>query len=133
MKNILILLIMCLMTLGLSAQVSYDYAISTDTLTNADTVYVTMGKTYTAVGTLECGCTISNISGTTAGAARMQVSHNPAGTNFVNIGTDTIAITTGTNGLLAKTLNGYKGRLEIITTGTHSTQVVTGCTYKKSL
>lgn len=131
MKNIIF---MTLMMIGatLSAQVSYDYITSTDTLTNAETVYVTMGKTYTAAGTLECGCNVTQLSGTAGGYALLQTSHSPAGSNYVDINTDTLTLADATSSAISATLNGYKGRLKIVTSGTQSTKVVTGCTYKKT-
>jgi hypothetical protein len=118
--------------LGASAQVNFDYITSTDTLTNAATYYVTLGKTYTQAGTVECGCTATNLSGTTAATALIQVSHSPAGTNFVDANTDTLTIANGTASVTSATLNGYKARLKVVGSGTQSTKIVTGCTYKKA-
>ena len=132
MKHISFIVCFLLASFIAKSQVNYDYISSTDTLTNADTVYVTLGKNYYAVGTVECGVTTTNISGTSAGQMRLQVKHSPAGSNWVNVGTDTLALTTGTFNAISCTLNGYNARLRIISTGTQSTQAVTGCTYKKA-
>lgn len=131
MKN-KILFILMIASMSLSAQVSYDYVASTDTLTNADTVYVTMTKDYLWQGTVECGCSVTQLSGTSGGNARLQVNHSTVGTNWVNAGTDTLAVSSGAISAISTSLNGYRARLRIITTGTQSTKAVTTCTYKRT-
>lgn len=64
---------------------------STDTLTNADTVYISLPTAtggYYAVG---IQAVVSKVSGTVAGTAIIQGSLD--GTNYVDIGTDTLTFT----------------------------------------
>lgn len=132
MKRIFNFLALCLITAALSAQVSFDYVAASSTLTNQDTAYVTLTRDYTNVGTVECGVKATNVSGTTAAGARIQVNHSPVGTNWVNATTDTLAIVNGTISVTGITLKAYRCRLMLFSTGTQVTTVASACTYKKS-
>lgn len=127
----LFLIMALIISNGVKAQVNYDYIASTDTLTNADTISVTLGRTYNATGYVQCGVTITNISGTSAGRGQIQVAHSPSGSNWITNGTDTIALTTATNGMLTATFHASRARIRYISTGTQSTQLVTGCSYRR--
>ena len=114
--------------IALSSTMSAQYIVSTDTLTDAGTVTVTVPGNFSYYGDLQCGFVVTNISGTTAGTAALRASATPAG-SYYNLLTTSLSDAQDT--MLTSGLVGVKGQIKYTGSGTQSTQIVTSCAYKR--
>lgn len=107
------------------------YTFGLDTLTNADTIYLTFPRTVNDMDTYNFvwQVNLTNLSGTTAASAVVQESLFDDVDAWVNM--DTVAFSGTSTKLATGTLQGVRQRLRIISTGTQSTRLQAVVRYRR--
>lgn len=130
MKNVIIVLLFLFSASTAFTQVRFVEKSQIDTLTNADTIFVTLANKLYAKGTFECGVEATNVSGTTSAQGRIQVNHMSTGGQWLYVSTDTLAIADGTAMIISKDINATRARFRVSSTGTQSSALKTSCTFR---
>lgn len=137
MVKLLSLVLLLMVTIGCQTGVAQQMrdgrfdSFALDTLTDVETKTWDMAREMIDYDPYDYTwhVTATNLTGTTAVSFIVQESLNPDGGDWVNV--DTVAITDDYNNFISGTVTGARQRLQLVSSGTHTTSVKAWVRYRK--